>query len=70
MELVKVNEIVNRSYNGSETSDEVTNITYSVVENGTNIGSASIADGYFTMSVHMPGVPVSEIVEKVKTLLL
>lgn len=68
MELVKVNESVNRTFNGEVATEEVTSVTYDVVENGANIGSASISDGYFSVSAQMPGVSASEIKSKVKAM--
>ncbi|ADV44752.1 hypothetical protein [Bacteroides helcogenes] len=69
MELVKVNETVTRNYEGGKKTEEVTSISYNIVDNDNVVGSASIRDGHFSMSVQMPG-NMAEIKEKVETLLV
>ena len=67
MELVKVNETVNREYNGEVATEEVTSITYNIVENSSIIGSASIASGYVSISAQMQGT-MAEIRAKVEAM--
>ncbi|ADV44384.1 hypothetical protein [Bacteroides helcogenes] len=70
MELVKVNETVTRNYGGGgKQTEEVTSISYNIVDNDNVVGSASIGDGYFNMSVSMPG-NMAEIKKKIETLLV
>lgn len=67
MELVKVNESVNRSYDGEVATEEVTSVTYNITENGSAIGSAYIADGNLSISAQMQGT-MAEIRAKVEAL--
>lgn len=67
MELVKVNESVNRSYDGEVATEEVTSVTYNITENGSAIGSACIADGNLNVSAQMQGT-MAEIRAKVEAL--
>lgn len=55
MELVKVNESVNRTFDGETTKEEVTSISYNLVDDGNVVGSASISDGYLSISGSIPG---------------
>lgn len=67
MELVKVNESVNRTFDGETTKEEVTSINYNLVDNGNVLGSASISSGYFSVSGSMSG-SIEEIRAKVEAM--
>lgn len=67
MELVKTNEIVSRSYVDGEPKEEVTAVTYSVVENGLAIGSADIQNGHFYLNADITGT-IEEIRAKVESM--
>lgn len=69
MELVKVNETVTRNYEGGKQTEEVTSISYNIVDNENVVGNASIGDGYFNLSISMPG-NMAEIKKKIETLLV
>lgn len=67
MNLVKVNENVNRNYDGELVNEEVTNVSYNICENDVVIGSASISSGYLSVNVQMSGT-MDEIKAKVEAL--
>ena len=67
MELVKLNETVNRQYDGEVATEEVTTVTYDIIENGSSIGNACIANGNFSVSAQIPGT-MAEIRAKVEAM--
>ena len=67
MELVKTNESVNRNYNGEVATEEVTSISYNLVDNGNVVGSASISNGYFSISGSITGT-MDELKAKVEAM--
>lgn len=67
MELAKTNESVNRTFDGETTKEEVTSINYNLVDNGNVVGSASISNGYFSISGSIPGT-MDELKAKVEAM--
>lgn len=67
MELVKTNEMVNRSYVDGEPKEEVTAVTYAVVENGLAVGQADIQNGHFYLNADITGT-IEEIRAKVESM--
>ncbi|NLZ87403.1 MAG: hypothetical protein GX912_10520 [Gammaproteobacteria bacterium] len=68
MELVKVNESVNRIFDGETTREEVTSVFYNIEDNGVSIGTANISQGGFiSISAQMSGT-MEEIKEKAEAL--
>lgn len=67
MKLEKVNECVNRSYNGKASAEEITSVSYDIIEGGSTVGSVAISQGgYVSINVQMPGT-MSDIKAKVET---
>lgn len=67
MELVKVNESVNRSYEGEIATEEVTSVIYNIVDNDSVIGSASISNGSLSIGAQILGT-MDEIKTKVEAM--
>lgn len=68
MKLVKMNESVNRSFDGETTTEEVTSVAYDITDNETVVGSANISQGgYLAVNVQMSGT-MDEIKAKVEAL--
>lgn len=65
MELIKVNEMVNRTFKGEVESEEVTSVSYNIVDNGTMIGSASISNNRINLNAQVSGT-MDELKTKVE----
>lgn len=67
MELVKVNESVNRTFDGEVAKEEVTSISYNLVDGGNVVGNANISNGYFSVSGSIPGT-MDELKAKIEAM--
>lgn len=69
MKLVKRNENVNRIFSGEATSEEITNVGYSIQnEEGAEIGSCNVREGGFDLNVYSMGGTIDEIKTQVESM--
>lgn len=69
MKLVKRNENVNRIFSGEATSEEITNVGYSIQnDEGAEIGSCNVREGGFDLNVHSMGGTIDEIKTQVESM--
>lgn len=65
MELFKISENVERTYVDGQMSENVQSVTYKVMDGDNEVGSASIANGYFSLNAYLPGT-IGEIKAKIE----